>query len=293
MGPTSGRVCGDTSGDVRLRRRTLVNAPVPSQRFDVSVRSVAASSAGIHPASVDASESDDNVWGCLAAVRARGRRLCCRLGGRGQGLGHELDGRLVLERLPGDIARRWSPPSLAWGRPTRRPASTTIRVARLGSVSEKVAEVDALFDAVLESRVLGVRNPTHAFTSSYAALGCSPRSRSSSTTSASTSSRPGPRHRHHRGDRSRRRAGSAGQGPRAPVDGENERRRVPARQAEGGSAAALSRRSGRERAVPMRGRGVAEGAHAEVCGRQRTSHRWVPRSRRTPRRPPSSPGRPA
>jgi putative hydrolase of the HAD superfamily len=78
-------------------------------------------------------------------------------------LGHELDGRLVLERLGGDI-RPQMVAAIKACRTAYKTACLTNNFATGDSVvSDEVAAVYALFDAVLESRVLGVRKPDPRF----------------------------------------------------------------------------------------------------------------------------------
>jgi putative hydrolase of the HAD superfamily len=78
-------------------------------------------------------------------------------------LGHEVDGRLVLERLAGEI-RPQMVAAIKICRTTYKTACLTNNFASAESVvSEEVAAVYALFDAVLESRVLGVRKPDPRF----------------------------------------------------------------------------------------------------------------------------------
>ncbi len=78
-------------------------------------------------------------------------------------LGHELDGRLVLERLGGEL-RPQMVAAIKTCRTTYRTACLTNNFALAERiVSEEVAAVYALFDAVLESRVLGIRKPDPRF----------------------------------------------------------------------------------------------------------------------------------
>ena len=90
-------------------------------------------------------------------------------------LGHELDGRLVLERLSGDI-RRQMVAFIDSCRKTYKTACLTNNFAAPdGVISEEMAEVYALLDAVLESRVLGVRKPDpRSYELACATLGVQP-----------------------------------------------------------------------------------------------------------------------
>ena len=78
-------------------------------------------------------------------------------------LGHELDGRLVLERLAGEIRPRMVAAIDACRRRYKTACLTNNFSSPERVVSEAVAEVYALFDAVLESRALGVRKPDPRF----------------------------------------------------------------------------------------------------------------------------------
>ena len=113
---------------------------------------------------VNATNPDDNALGTIGTVAnvyvdvfgpewAREARA----------LGHEVDGRLVLERLGGEI-RPQMVAAIKTCRIAYKTACLTNNFASVESVvSEEVAAVYALFDAVLESRVLGVRKPDPRF----------------------------------------------------------------------------------------------------------------------------------
>jgi putative hydrolase of the HAD superfamily len=112
---------------------------------------------------VNATNPDDNAW-------ARLERSELGLDGFGEqwaeearALGHDLDGRLVLERLAGEIR----PQMVAAIEACRNTYKTACLTNNFGSeeraVSPEVARVYELFDAVLESRVLGVRKPDPRF----------------------------------------------------------------------------------------------------------------------------------
>jgi putative hydrolase of the HAD superfamily len=78
-------------------------------------------------------------------------------------LGHDVDGRQVLEMLAGEI-RPQMVAAIRTCSSSYKTACLTNNFARAESVvSEEVASIYALFDAVLESRVLGVRKPDPRF----------------------------------------------------------------------------------------------------------------------------------
>ncbi len=124
---------------------------------------------------VNATNPHDNAWAQLErgelGVEAFGREWATEA----RALGHEIDGRLVLERLGGDI-RPQMVAAITTCRARYKTACLTNNFALAESVvSEEVAAVYALFDAVLESRVLGVRKPDPRFYElACAALGVGP-----------------------------------------------------------------------------------------------------------------------
>jgi putative hydrolase of the HAD superfamily len=112
---------------------------------------------------VNATNSDENAWAQLERSEIGLEEFAAAWGAEARALGHELDGRLVLERLSGEIRPRM----VAAIDSCRRRYKTACLTNNFASpdrvVSEEVAEVYALFDAVLESRVLGVRKPDPRF----------------------------------------------------------------------------------------------------------------------------------
>ena len=241
-GPDLRGACGDTSGDVRLRRCGL-DQPVrgvrpPGGRARPAYR--------VHPHR-QCHQSRRQRLGPLGAERDRASTPSRRRGRpRPRALGHELDGRLVLERLSGDIR----PQMVAAIDACRKSYKTACLTNNFASservVSEEVAEVYALFDAVLESRVLGVRKPDPRFYElACATLGVEPEE-SVFLDDLGVNLKPAraARHAHHQGDRSRRGAGGAGGSARAPrrrrLSESCTERDTAARQADGGAAAALS-----------------------------------------------------
>ncbi len=112
---------------------------------------------------VNATNPDDNAWARLERSEIDLGTFAAAWSAEAHALGHDLDGRLVLERLAGDIR----PQMVAAVDACRKRYKTACLTNNFASadhvVSEKVAEVYALFDAVLESRVLGVRKPDPRF----------------------------------------------------------------------------------------------------------------------------------
>jgi putative hydrolase of the HAD superfamily len=112
---------------------------------------------------VNATNPHDNAWAQLErgelAVDAFGAQWATEA----RELGHDVDGRLVLERLAGDIR----PQMVAAIKSCRTSYKTACLTNNFGSaesvISDEVAAVYELFDAVLESRVLGVRKPDPRF----------------------------------------------------------------------------------------------------------------------------------
>ena len=124
---------------------------------------------------VNATNPHDNAWARLERGELGVEEFGPEWAEEARGLGHEIDGRLVLERLGGEI-RPQMVAAIKTCRATYKTACLTNNFA-LGEtlVSEEVAAVYALFDAVLESRVLGVRKPDPRFYElACAALGVEP-----------------------------------------------------------------------------------------------------------------------
>jgi putative hydrolase of the HAD superfamily len=113
--------------------------------------------------SVNATNPDSNAWAQLErgeiGVEAFGPKWAAEARVRG----HEVDGRIVLEGLGGEI-RPQMVAAIKSCRATYKTACLTNNFASgKNAVSEEVEAVYALFDAVLESRVLGVRKPDLRF----------------------------------------------------------------------------------------------------------------------------------
>jgi putative hydrolase of the HAD superfamily len=112
---------------------------------------------------VNATNPDDNAWARLERSEIGLDAFATAWGAEAAALGHELDGRLVLERLAGEIRPRMVAAIDACRRRYKTACLTNNFVAPDRVLSEETAEVYALFDAVLESRVLGVRKPDPRF----------------------------------------------------------------------------------------------------------------------------------
>ena len=124
---------------------------------------------------VNATNPHDNAWARLERGELGVEAFGPEWATEARALGHEIDGRLVLERLGGDI-RPQMVAAIRTCRARYKTACLTNNFALAESVvSEEVAAVYALFDAVLESRVLGVRKPDPRFYElACAALGVGP-----------------------------------------------------------------------------------------------------------------------
>ncbi len=112
---------------------------------------------------VNATNPDDNAWARLERSEIGLDAFATAWAAEARTLGHELDGRLVLERLAGEIRPRMVAAIDACRRRYKTACLTNNFSSPERVVSEAVAEVYALFDAVLESRALGVRKPDPRF----------------------------------------------------------------------------------------------------------------------------------
>lgn len=113
--------------------------------------------------SVNATNPDGNAWAQLERGEIGIDAFGPGWAAEARSLGHEIDGRIVLARLGGEI-RPQMVAAIKSCRTTYKTACLTNNFASVESVvSEEVAAVYALFDAVLESRVLGVRKPDRRF----------------------------------------------------------------------------------------------------------------------------------
>jgi putative hydrolase of the HAD superfamily len=113
---------------------------------------------------VNATNPDDNAWARLERSEIGLEAFGEQWSEEARALGHDLDGLLVLQCLAGEIR-----PRMVAAIHTCRTAGlktaclTNNFVSEERAVSPEVARVYALFDAILESRVLGVRKPDPRF----------------------------------------------------------------------------------------------------------------------------------
>jgi putative hydrolase of the HAD superfamily len=112
---------------------------------------------------VNATNPDDNAWARFERSEIGLDAFAAAWGAEAAALGHELDGHLVLERLAGEIRPRMVAAIDACRRRYKTACLTNNFASPDRVVSEGMAEVYALFDAVLESRLLGVRKPDPRF----------------------------------------------------------------------------------------------------------------------------------
>jgi putative hydrolase of the HAD superfamily len=112
---------------------------------------------------VNATNPDTNAWAKLERGEIGLEMFGSLWSEEARALGHELDGRLVLERLAGEI-RPEMVDAIRACRTKFKTACLTNNFTRAEAVlSDEVAAVYSLFDAILESRVLGVRKPDPHF----------------------------------------------------------------------------------------------------------------------------------
>lgn len=112
---------------------------------------------------VNATDPDTNAWAKLERGEVDLDTFGSLWSEEARALGHELDGRLVLERLAGEI-RPEMVDAIRACRTKYKTACLTNNFTRAEAMlSDEVAAVYGLFDAILESRVLGVRKPDPRF----------------------------------------------------------------------------------------------------------------------------------
>ena len=112
---------------------------------------------------VNSTDPDDNAWAQLERGEVDVDTFGALWSAEARALGHDVDGRQVLEMLAGEI-RPQMVAAIRTCSSSYKTACLTNNFARAESVvSEEVASIYALFDAVLESRVLGVRKPDPRF----------------------------------------------------------------------------------------------------------------------------------
>ena len=113
---------------------------------------------------VNSTNPDDNAWARLERNEVGLDAFAELWAKEARALGHDLDGRLVLERLAGEIRPRMVSAIESCGKNGYKTACLTNNfLSEERAVSRDVARVYELFDAVLESRVLGVRKPDPRF----------------------------------------------------------------------------------------------------------------------------------
>jgi putative hydrolase of the HAD superfamily len=112
---------------------------------------------------VNATNPDTNAWAQLERAEVDLETFSKLWSEEARALGYELDGRLVLERLAGEI-RPQMVAAIRQCRTRYKTACLTNNFTRAeAELSDEVAAVYSLFDAILESRVLGVRKPDPRF----------------------------------------------------------------------------------------------------------------------------------
>jgi putative hydrolase of the HAD superfamily len=112
---------------------------------------------------VNATDPDSNAWAKLERGEVDLETFGSLWSEEARALGHELDGRLVLARLGGEI-RPQMVDAIRSCRTKFKTACLTNNFTRAEAIlSGEVAAVYTLFDAILESRVLGVRKPDPRF----------------------------------------------------------------------------------------------------------------------------------
>ncbi len=112
---------------------------------------------------VNATNPDTNAWAKLERGEVDVETFGSLWSAEARALGHDLDGRLVLQRLAGEIRPRMVAAIRACGKQHKTACLTNNFTRAEAVLSVEVAAVYALFDAVLESRVLGVRKPDPRF----------------------------------------------------------------------------------------------------------------------------------
>jgi putative hydrolase of the HAD superfamily len=113
---------------------------------------------------VNATNPDDNAWARLERSEIGLDAFAESWAEEARALGHDLDGRLVLERLAGELRPRMVSAIERCRKNGLKTACLTNNfISEERAVSRDVARVYDLFDAVLESRVLGVRKPDPRF----------------------------------------------------------------------------------------------------------------------------------
>jgi putative hydrolase of the HAD superfamily len=112
---------------------------------------------------VNATNPDDNAWAKLERSEIDLDTFAALWSAEARALGHDLDGRAVLERLSGQIRPEMVAAIRTCGATYKTACLTNNFGSAEAAVSAEVAGVYELFDAVLESRTLGVRKPDPRF----------------------------------------------------------------------------------------------------------------------------------
>lgn len=112
---------------------------------------------------VNSTHPDDNAWARLERGEVDVETFGALWSAEARALGHEIDGRLVLEQLAGEIRPRMVEAIRICGMAYKTACLTNNFVSAEAILSDAVSDVYALFDAVLESRALGVRKPDPRF----------------------------------------------------------------------------------------------------------------------------------
>jgi putative hydrolase of the HAD superfamily len=112
---------------------------------------------------VNATNPDDNAWARLERGEVDVDEFGRQWSEEARALGHDVDGRQVLEKLAGDIRPEMVEAIRICAKSYKTACLTNNFTRAEAVVSDEVASIYALFDAVLESRVLGVRKPDPRF----------------------------------------------------------------------------------------------------------------------------------
>jgi putative hydrolase of the HAD superfamily len=112
---------------------------------------------------VNATNPDTNAWASLERGELGVDEFGEQWAGEARALGHDLDGREVLARLAGEIRPEMVAAVRTCGAVYKTACLTNNFTTAEREISDEVASVYELFDAVLESRVLGVRKPDPRF----------------------------------------------------------------------------------------------------------------------------------
>jgi putative hydrolase of the HAD superfamily len=112
---------------------------------------------------VNATNPDANAWSSLERGELGVEEFGEQWALEARALGHDLDGRDVLARLAGEIRPEMVDAVRTCGTVYKTACLTNNFTMAEREISDEVASVYALFDAVLESRVLGVRKPDPRF----------------------------------------------------------------------------------------------------------------------------------